>query len=348
MRSFIAANLFAILWAAWRRRYLIAVPIALMPVVGLVIGLVSPQKYESYTTILIQEAAKQNPFLEDLTVAINFGQRMEALNALLHSRHVLGDVVQALYPSDRARPPNDEMDRLVAHLSRSLKATLLGDDLVQIRYFSDDPDGMTDVLRLVSERFNERIVAPQRSSIRNSEAFLKQELEKRRVDLEDAERGLAAYKTNFASELPEFHAANVARLTELQQTLAERRMQLEAARAARRSLSARLARTDPVVGRIEEEIVAAMNELAGLRTRYTDAHSKVRVMLRRLERFEEHKRLSVTVHPSSTGLDHSFRESRCEPHLPVVLLPALSITVMVLAPANSVPSKSAPLTVSST
>jgi hypothetical protein len=40
-------------------------------------------------SILIQEPGKLNPFLEDLTVKTNLKDRMEALRALLTSRHVL-------------------------------------------------------------------------------------------------------------------------------------------------------------------------------------------------------------------------------------------------------------------
>ncbi len=286
MRNLLAANLFVVLWACWRRRYLIAAPIIAMPIVGLIIGAVSPKKYESYTTILIQEAAKQNPFLEDFTVATNLRDRMEALNALLHSRHVLGEVVHAL-PSDTGEHPSSaETDRMVVRLSRSLRATLVGDDLVQIRYVSERPEGMIEVLEVVTEKFVERIVAPQRSSVRNSEAFLRAELESRRVELERAERELAEYKTIHASELPELHSTNVIRLGELRQLLAERRAGLEGARAALDTLTRRLARTNPVAGKIEESIISTRGDLAALRARYTENHSAVRAAARRLDHLE--------------------------------------------------------------
>ena len=77
MHSFLIRNAAALLWSAWRRRYLIAIPIVIMPLLGLGIGIFSPKKYTSYTTVLIQEAAKMNPFLEDLAVATNLKSRME-------------------------------------------------------------------------------------------------------------------------------------------------------------------------------------------------------------------------------------------------------------------------------
>ena len=86
MHNFIILNTAAFLWSAWRRRYLIVVPIFVIPLLALGIGISSPKKYSSYTTVLIQEAAKMNPFLEDLAVETNLKSRIDALNALLHSR----------------------------------------------------------------------------------------------------------------------------------------------------------------------------------------------------------------------------------------------------------------------
>ena len=305
MRNVIATNLFALLWAAWRRRYLIIVPIVIMPIIGLAAGLTAPKRYVSYTTILIQEAAKQNPFLEDFAVATNIRARMEALNALLHSRHVLGEVLSRLHGEALATLGESEVDREMARLSQSLSATLVGDDLVEIRLVSDDPDGMVAVLELVSESFIERVVAPQKSSVRNSEIFLQQELERWRADLETAERAVAVYKTRFASQLPELHTANVARLSELRRDLGARRTDLRGVVAAHAALSLRLSRTNPAVGRIEEDIVDSLAELASLRARYTDRHSSVQAAQLRLRALEDQRAIALASarEPGSADID---------------------------------------------
>ena len=295
MRSVILTNALAVLWAAWRRRYLIAIPILLMPIVGAIVGALAPKKYETNTTILIQEAAKQNPFLKDLTVETNLRERMAALQALLHSRHILAVVAQRMGFVTKDTPP-EQASKAIAELSKSLSASLVGDDLVKITYVSDDPTKMAETLRLVSIRFVERIIAPQRSSIVNSENFLKKELDERKADLEAAERQLADYKSRFASELPELHTSNVMRLGRLRETLAARRTELEGARASWQDLKDRLFKTNPVIGRIEERIVEVMSELTLLRARYTDSHTLVQGALRKLKslREERSKTLSAT------------------------------------------------------
>jgi polysaccharide chain length determinant protein (PEP-CTERM system associated) len=295
MRNLVLSNSLCVLAAAWRRRYLIAIPVLLMPIIGGFVGLLTPKKYETYTTILIQEAAKQNPFLKDLTVETLLGERMAALQALLHSRHILGSVAQKIGLIDKDTP-GEEVTRKIAKLSSSLSAKLVGDDLVKISFESEDPSKMAEILGLVSIRFVERIVAPQRSSIVDSEKFLDAELKRRKADLEKSEQRQAEYKSKFASELPELHVSNVMRLGKLRETTAARRTELEGARASWNDLKERLFKTNPVVGKIEERIVEVLSELTVLRSRYTDSHTMVQAVLRKLNslRDERSKTLSAS------------------------------------------------------
>lgn len=300
MHKELVRHIAVILWAAWRRRYLICVPILIMPFVGLAVGLISPKKYETYTTILIQETAKQNPFLEDLAVATNLKSRMEALNALLHSRHILTEVAFKLGLI------NKEMDeaqrsREINNISKALRSHLVGEDLIKITYTSNRPEGMADTLKLVSLRFVERVIAPQRSSIAQSESFLQSELEKRRADLNEAEAQLATYKSQFASELPELHSANVTRLSHLRSLLADRQTALEGAKAEEKKVRERLSLTNPVVGKIEEAIVEIVAELTTLRARYTDRHTKIQAALRRLNALETERTKVMSQTPKLEG-----------------------------------------------
>ncbi|MBE9396119.1 capsule biosynthesis protein [Pontibacterium sp. N1Y112] len=288
IRSTLVRNLASLLWAGWRRRYMIAIPALLMPFIGLAVGVLSPKQYETSTTILFQEASQHNPFLEDLSIATNLKARMDALTALLHSRHVLAGVA---WKMELINDDMDEKDKLtiISELSRSLKARLVGDNLIQITYRAPERGRMVETLSMISMRFVERVLAPQRSSILQSENFLAKELKQRSTDLLAAETALAEYKNRHASELPTLHSANVSRLAELQSVLAERRIELDGAKAAQYSLAIRLSQTDPVIGKIEESIVTVMAELTELRARYTDQHSSVQNVLARLQALERER-----------------------------------------------------------
>ena len=293
VRNKLVKNIASILWAIWRRRYLIAIPILIMPIAGLVVGILSPKKYETYTTLLFQEASESNPFLEDLAIATNLKARMEALNALLHSRHILASVAWKMELL-QVNMDEKEKSKIISDLSQALNAKLVGENLIKITYHSPQKAKMVETLNMVSMHFVDRVLAPQRSSIVQSESFLAKELEERRSDLEKAERAMADYQDKFASELPSLHVGNVSRLSELEALIAQRHIELDGARAAQRSLASRLAQTNPVVGKIEEAIIVVMAELTQLRARYTDEHSKVQSALARLSALETERNNLMT------------------------------------------------------
>jgi len=300
MRNEIMKTVFIYMCGAWRRRYLICLPILILPILGLVISIMSPKRYETRTTLLIQEAAMMNPFLKDLTVSTNLKKRMESLNALLHSHHVLSDVAFKL-ELIKEETPHQEKIRVIRSLSNSLQARLVGNEIVEIKYVSRDPKKMVEVLNNVTVRFLEKIIAPQRSSIYKSESFLKKELDKREENLLSAEAELADYKSQHASGLPELHSRNVIRLSQFRDDLAEKRTLLKGALAERKAMKSRLAQTNPVVGQIEQQIVKVMGDLAVLRSKYQDQHSSVRAALRKLESLQGERAKTMAVKRELTG-----------------------------------------------
>jgi polysaccharide chain length determinant protein (PEP-CTERM system associated) len=291
-----------LLAAAWRQRYVIALPILIMPLVGLAVGLLSPREFETHTTMLVQETAKLNPFLEDLAVSSNLEERMAALRTLLHSRHILGEVAEelGLIRDDAERSARD---RAIGELSAASGVQLIGKDLIRISYQAADPDGMREALETISRHFVEQLLAPERSSLAASERFLDEQLAERAEELDQAEAMLAAFKEEHADDLPELHAGNVARLRQLRQLLAERESELAGAQRSLASFEAQIARTNPVVGRLEEQLVTTQGELATLRARYTDEHSLVLGALRKLRRLEEERQRLLSGNPEPGSED---------------------------------------------
>ncbi|MFY7962673.1 MAG: GumC family protein [Elsteraceae bacterium] len=293
--------------AGWRRRYLICVPILVLPIIGLAVGIMTPKGYEARMTILVQEPAKLNPFLNDLAIGPNVKDRMEGLKTLVHSEHVLGGVVRDLrLVGDSASPK--AIDYAVKTLARNLSTVLIGSDMVELRLKGRSPVGLDRILALIGDRFIDRLLAPERSSIENSVDFLSNEISEKRETLRRAEAALAEFKARNADKLPELYAANVIRLGALKQSLEEKRTALAGADGALEDIRARLAGTNPVIGRIEESIVQVSGDLALLRARYTDDHSEVQGAVRRLRRLEEERKaiLDAATSMSQADLDRMW------------------------------------------
>lgn len=277
-----------ILSAAWRRRVVILVPTLVLPILGAAIGRVAPRTYEARMSVLIQETSSLNPFLEDLSVKTDLKNRMEALRALLTSRHVLEGVAEDI-GSVTNRSSQDVRDRAVADLAQAVSVQLIGNEVVELRLKGRSPHGLAGVLARIGTRFIERVEAPGDSSIRDSVVFLKEELASATARLDRAETDLARFQSDNSQQLPDLRAANVQRLAQLRDSLSDHEIRLSGAESEFEAMRARLAQTDPVIGQLEQQIVAVTSDLALLRARYTDRHSKVQAALRTLERLQEER-----------------------------------------------------------
>lgn len=281
----IGQRVLIILMGAWRRRYVIAVPVVLFPIIGYIIGKTTPRYYDSHTSMLIQETAKMNPFLEDLAVSTMLKDRLDALKTLLHSRHILASVAKerGLIPEN---PTPAELDYVIGELSSSLKVTKLGRDLLKIEYRSSTSEGMAETLEAVSVHFVEQLLAPERSSMVDSQNFLATNIKYRQEELDKAEANLADFKSKNGSLLPEMQLEALSRLAKLKQRLFERQAEYAGATKTLGSLDVQLSKTNPVVGKIEEQIIRIRSDLTLLRAKYTDSHSKVQAKIRNLRRLE--------------------------------------------------------------
>lgn len=278
-------RLYFILSAAWRRRYSIIVPILLLPLFAMLLSFLSPKQYASHTSMLFQETAKLNPFLEDLAVSSMLKERINSLKILLHSRHILAAVaIDQKLLSEDASPA--EHDRVISELSNALTINMLGKDLIRIDYRSSNPLGMKEMLESVSTQFIEQVLAPERSSMSDSSRFLAKHLHTRQAELDKAEQAMALFKEQHAQELPELYLTNVSRLAKMKQRLAEKQAELAGAKRSLGSINQQLSKTNPVLGAIEQKIITQQAELALLRARYTNQHSKVISAQKTLQRLE--------------------------------------------------------------
>lgn len=281
----------------WSFRYAIVAMVIVMPILGFGAGHVRPKHYETTMTILIQESAKHNPFLEDLAVETRVGDRIAALKALLHSRHVLLGVANDLDWID-TDTPDGEREAILEELSRALKVRLVGDELVELRYRRKTPTDMDRVLIAVAQRFMDKVLAPERSSIAGSQRFLEEQIQDSEKQLVEAEAKLAMFMSQHAASLPDLHAGNVRRLADMRLALSERNTALVGAQARYSALVDRLAENNPVVAQIEQQIIKISANLAALRSRYTDLHSDVQAAERKLSRLRAERDAMVREGPA--------------------------------------------------
>ena len=180
-------------------------------------------------------------------------------------------------------------DDYVKKLSSSLSVKLMGKDLVKLVYRTDNLENIVEIVTTIRDRFLEKLLAPELSAIDASSTFLFQQLQLNKVDLYKAEVRLAEFKQQNADSLPDLYSTNTTRMAQLNMLLEERKIRLSGALAAKKTIRTRLAQVDPVMSKIEQNIVETKSELAILRSRYTDNHSRVQTSLRKLVQLESER-----------------------------------------------------------
>jgi polysaccharide chain length determinant protein (PEP-CTERM system associated) len=287
-----------VLSAGWRRRFLICVPFLLMIPISILASRFAPKTYEAKTILLLQETGKENPFLKDFAVGLNVKDRISALQVLLRSEHVLLNVLRDISSKEGGTPIESdpvELANRMSRLSSSISVELIGTDLLELKLKGKSPTGLGDTLGAISNRFLERLLAPERSTLGATKAFLQQQTEQRRQELQKSELALSTFRTLHADKLPAVNANNITRLGQMKQRLEEKSMELSAATAGFNDMRKQLASTNPIVGRLEESIVQVTGELTSLRSRYTEDHSDVQAAERRLSRLQEERRAYIEV-----------------------------------------------------
>tara|TARA_B100001063_G_scaffold103495_1_gene96561 strand:+ start:1144 stop:2637 length:1494 start_codon:yes stop_codon:yes gene_type:complete len=274
VREQIKRLLYLTLYAVYTRAKLFVIPLLVVPFVIILLTVTAQKKYINHATILIEESALLNPYLDDLSFSFDLSNRMAALRTLVISRKVLIAVAKEtqLVP-ENATPA--QIEKIHQELSQALSLSLVGDELVRVNFIWHEQSKMKLVLEKVVEKFIERLLAPTRASLDSSEQFFYQQLNSIRDELELSEEALAAFKSTNSNTLPAVLHSNHQTFDKLLSDQQQKTIVLSGAQAKLKALATKMAQANPILGRIEEKIIVAESELSFLKTRYTEKHSKV-------------------------------------------------------------------------
>lgn len=262
------------LYALYTRIKLFIIPFCIVPIVVITLGLSAQKQYTNHATILIEESALLNPYLDDLSFSFQLSDRMAALRTLVISRKVLIAVAKETQLIAEDATPK-QVEEIHQKLSKALSLSLIGDELVRINFIWHDQSQMKPVLEKVVEKFIERLLAPTKASLDTSEQFFFKQLDSLREELELSEESLADFKTKNSNTLPDVLHSNRQTFDSLLSEKQQKLIALSGAKAKLNALVSKVGQANPILGNLEEKIIRTESELSLLRTRYTDKHSKI-------------------------------------------------------------------------
>jgi uncharacterized protein involved in exopolysaccharide biosynthesis len=157
--------------AAWRRRYLICVPIAAMVPISILASRVAPRVYEAKTILVLQDTSKENPFLTDYAIGLNVKDRFAALTSLLGSEHILLSVLKELGEVKDGDDPSGVALK-IRDFASAISLKLTGNDLLELHLKGSKPLGLGRKLDAVTKHFLMQLLSPEQSRLRDTQTFL--------------------------------------------------------------------------------------------------------------------------------------------------------------------------------
>jgi polysaccharide chain length determinant protein (PEP-CTERM system associated) len=307
-----------ILAIGWRRRWLIGLPLVLMPLAAAMYAFTLQTKWMS--TALIQIVPQQVPqeFVRS-TVTARIEDRLESIQQLILSRTRLEAIIQEfnLYPQARQTGlMEDIVDRMRTH---DIAMTVVKGDAFKVSFVSDNPRlAMRVTERLaglfIAENLRDREVTAERSS-----QFLEGELATVRARLEETEKKLANYRRQFNGQLPDQIQTNLQAVMNTQMQVQQLSESINRDRDRRLLVQRQLADlsdapaplmpvssspTDatgaPTGATAADQLETARAQLRSMQLRFTDEHPDVirmKRMIGELERKVEQEALQQPLSP---------------------------------------------------
>jgi polysaccharide chain length determinant protein (PEP-CTERM system associated) len=200
---------------AWRRRWLLVLPLIVTIVGGVMYAFSLPEQWMS--TALIQVVPQQVPQeIVRSMVTVRIEDRLDSIKQLILSRTKLEAIVQEfnLYPGERS---GGLMEEVVERMrNNDISMSVAKGDAFRISFISSDPKLAMRVTEritslFIAENLRDREVVAERSS-----QFIESQLNDVRQQMEATEKKLAAYRQRYTGQLPDQVGTNLQAVTSLQ------------------------------------------------------------------------------------------------------------------------------------
>ncbi len=294
---------------AWRRKWIILIPFVTIFLLVTLWALYQPNLYRSSSSMFVEAQEVPSDYIRS-TVTVDIESRMRSINQRLTSRTKLLKVIKKLdlYPEAMEKGVPSEV--LVAGMKKNLTVEIPnrrdGNFFLVHFIHRDATKAMLAVSNLVS-LFVEESLQVRELQAEGTTTFIKEELEKLKLILEEQESVVQKYKRRYMGELPDQLDANLRMLDNLQ-------LQLISNQESQRELNGRLMLLEQEISRLQGELDmagslatgegepsatnASLNQLvvqrdalrqriANMESMYTERHPDLLAAQRQLARVED-------------------------------------------------------------
>src|SRR5690348_9650428 len=274
-------DLIPVLLAEARRRMVMLTTLfAVIAVTALLIGITVPRKYESSTTILVQESNIVTGLMEGRAVATGVADRASIAREVIFSRKVLSGILEVGGWLVGNPSPLDQ-DRMSEAITKRTTISSPRDNLIQIEYADSDPQRAFRVTQRFAELFIQESLAAKERESREAYEFINSQVEDYHRKLAEAEGNLKKYREENADAHPGSEADTNSRISALRSGLEQTRLNLMELHSTEAALSSQLSGESEVTavqtraGLYRMQLAELQGQLDKLLLTYTDQYPDV-------------------------------------------------------------------------
>jgi polysaccharide chain length determinant protein (PEP-CTERM system associated) len=277
-----------------RRKWWLAMGVAVGLALGLLAYVVLPPIYLSSTTILVEPQEIPRDFVKS-TVTLTVSQRLRTLSERVTSYANLTSLIDAV--GQDVLDPSGALGReaIMGVIRGNLDVQLQGgkgSPVFQISYRDDDPERAAAVTRQVADLFVAENIKDRAAQATTTAEFLDHELEKLAADLDRMETDFANFRKSQSGSLPDQLDANLHQLERLDQSVLGNREAQTQVRERIALLQERM--TSPLFAEDGMRANSPAGQLIGLRARlrnaervYTEEHPNLVRLRNEIARVEK-------------------------------------------------------------
>lgn len=265
----------------WRRRpVLLATVFTLIALAALVFGLLLPKKYNSQTTILVEESNIIKPLMEGRAVPTSVVSRAAITREVAFSRKVMNDILKTGGWMDK-NPTPLQQDQIIEMITSRTIISNPRDNLIRVSYTDTDAARAHAVTKRFADLIIQESLATKERESRDAYDFIDSQVRAYHKKLTDAESKLEAYRKSNPDARPGIDGDVNSRIGELRRMVDTSRMELMDLNSQGNALDSQLSGENEinVVQTRSGQLLARMAELETEHDRllmnYTEQHPDV-------------------------------------------------------------------------
>lgn len=210
----------------WRRRpVMLAAVFTAIALAALAFGLMLPKKYNSTSTILVEESNIIKPLMEGRAVPTSVVSRAAITREVAFSRKVMNEILQA-GGWLKSNPTPLQKDQLIEQITSRTIISNPRDNLIRVSYTDTDATRAHAVTKRFTELIIQESLATKERESRDAYDFIDSQVRAYHRKLTDAESKLEAYRKSNPDARPGIDGDVNSRIGELRRMVDTSRMEL--------------------------------------------------------------------------------------------------------------------------